>query len=302
MAQSGGRHGHAHVPKIAVSIRDSAVLSVTLLMGVIAIVMCMLGAKAPTACLPEGALLLNVVGTRLVAFEAIRKFGFASLTPLAQDGMALETIFALLNVRWSLSSEDAGDMNSIGGRRSNAVEVRDKSGANSCVSEVAFNHVEFVLSITFSFVKLDSLALYRLELILTCSIPINVSNNPRILEIYDGIVDEKAGGGRWMEDVEVVIFDPRTIEVGSRMCSRIKGNGIFGIATLVSPYKVGVDTNLSKGDIMCHLVLTILIEEDKGVLSRITAIVLAPPVSWMIWVIELFGELGNIGDGTRCRR
>ena len=42
---------------------NSAILSVALLMGTIAIVMHMLGAKTPTTCLPEGALLFNVVGT-----------------------------------------------------------------------------------------------------------------------------------------------------------------------------------------------------------------------------------------------
>jgi len=42
---------------------DSTVLSIALLMRAVAVVVCMLGAKAPTARLPEGAFLLNVVGT-----------------------------------------------------------------------------------------------------------------------------------------------------------------------------------------------------------------------------------------------
>jgi len=42
--------------------RDSAKLSITLLVGNGAVVVHMLGAKAPTAHLPEGALLLNVIG------------------------------------------------------------------------------------------------------------------------------------------------------------------------------------------------------------------------------------------------
>jgi len=45
------------------SIGNSAILSVALLVGMIAIVMHVLGAKTPTTYLPEGALLLNVVGT-----------------------------------------------------------------------------------------------------------------------------------------------------------------------------------------------------------------------------------------------
>jgi len=62
---------------------NSAVLSVALLMRTVAFVMRMLGAKTPTARLPEGALLFDVIGARLIAFEAIRELGFASPTPLA---------------------------------------------------------------------------------------------------------------------------------------------------------------------------------------------------------------------------
>jgi len=63
--------------------RDSAVLSIALFMGVIAFVMHMLGAKTPTTCLPEGTLLFDVIWARLIAFEAIGELGLASSMPLA---------------------------------------------------------------------------------------------------------------------------------------------------------------------------------------------------------------------------
>jgi len=63
--------------------RDSAVLSIALLVGAIALVVYVLGAKTPMTRLPEGALLFDMIRTRLVAFEAIGELGFASLTPLA---------------------------------------------------------------------------------------------------------------------------------------------------------------------------------------------------------------------------
>jgi len=69
---------------------------------------------------------------------------------------------------------------------------------------------------------------------------------------------------------------------------------------LASPYKVSIDANLSEGNIVCHLILTILIEEDKWVLPYITAVVFTPPISWMVWVIELLSELRDIGDRARC--
>jgi len=193
-------------------------------------------------------------------------------------------------------------MDSVSGRGTNAVEMGNKSSVNGGVSEMAFHCVEFALGIAFPFIEFNSLALYRLEFALMCSIPIDVSDNSRILEIYNGVVDEKAGGGGWMENVEVIVLDPQVIEIGSRVCLGMEGDGVLSIATLASSYKVSVDPYLSKGNIACHLILTILIEEDEGVLSRITMIVLTPPVSWMIRVTELFSKLGNVGDGARRRR
>jgi len=63
--------------------RNSAVLSVALLVGAVALIMRMLGAKTPTTRLPEGTLLFDVIGARFIAFEAIGELGFASSTPLA---------------------------------------------------------------------------------------------------------------------------------------------------------------------------------------------------------------------------
>ena len=42
--------------------RDSAVLSIALLVGAIALVVRMLGAKTPATRLPEGALVFNMIG------------------------------------------------------------------------------------------------------------------------------------------------------------------------------------------------------------------------------------------------
>jgi len=62
---------------------DSAVLSIALLMRVVTIVVCVLSTETPMTRLPEGTFLLNVIGTQLIAFEAIGKFGFASPMLLA---------------------------------------------------------------------------------------------------------------------------------------------------------------------------------------------------------------------------
>jgi len=81
------------------------------------------------------------------------------------------------------------------------------------------------------------------------------------------------------------------------MC--MKGDGILRVTTLVSPYNVSINTNLSESDILCHLILTVLVEENKWVLPHITAVILTPSSSWMVQVVKLLSELRDIGDGTR---
>jgi len=182
----------------------------------------------------------------------------------------------------------------------NAVEMGNKLGVDGGISKVAFHHAEFALGVTFLPVKLNLLAFYHLEFALIRLIPIDVSDNTRVLEIYDGIVDEKSRGGRGMENVEVVIFDPRTIEVGRRVCLHVKRNGVLRAPLLVNPYNVSINPNLPKSDISHYFVLTILIEEDEGVLPHITVVILTPSISWVVWIVKLLGELRNVGDGARC--
>ena len=166
-----------------------------------------------------------------------------------------------------------GNVNGISGGRTNAVEMGNESSVDGGISEVAFHHAELALSTFFPSTKLNSLVFYCLEFILVCPISINISDNTRVLEVYDGIVDEESGGGGRMKDVEVIIFDPRAVKVGRGMCTCMEGDGVFGVPSLVNPYNMSVNPNLPKGDITCYLVLTILIEEDKRVLPRITVVV-----------------------------
>ena len=193
-------------------------------------------------------------------------------------------------------------MNSVSGGGANAVKMRNEPSANSGIGKMSFHHTELALSIALSSVELNSLALYHLELILICPISINVSDNARVFEIYDGIVNEELGGGRRVENVEVIILDPRMIEIGRGVCLCMKGDGVFRVSLFIDSYNVSINPDLSEGDVLRYFILPILIEEDKRVLPRITAVVLAPPISWVIRVVELLSELGNIGDGAQHGR
>ena len=179
------------------------------------------------------------------------------------------------------------------------VKVRNKSSANGGIGEVAFHHTELALSSFFPSIKLNSLTFYCLEFALVCLIPINISNNTRVFEVYDGVVDEESGGRGRVEDIEVIILDPRAIEIGGRVCAPLKGNGVFGVSPLANSYNVSVDSDLSEGDVLRYFILPILIKEDEGVLPHITTVVLAPSSSWMVRVVKLFSKLGNVGNGAR---
>ena len=180
------------------------------------------------------------------------------------------------------------------------VKVRGESGVDGGISEMAFHHTKLALGIIFLPIELNSLALYHLKFALMRLIPIDVSDNTRVFEIDNGIIDEESGGRGRMKNVEVIIFDPRMIEIWCGMHSCIKGDRVLGVAALANPYNVSINANLSKGDVACHLILTILIEEDKWVLLHVTMIIFTPPSSWMVRVIELFSELRDVGNRTGC--
>jgi len=181
------------------------------------------------------------------------------------------------------------------------VKMRDEPSSDGSVGEMVFHHAKFALGTFFPSIKLDLLAFYCLEFTVMRLVPVYVSDNTGVFKVYNGVVNKKLGGGRRVEDVEVVILDPRTVEVGRRVCVCMKGDGVLGISPLANPYKVSVNSDLPKGNVSCYLVLSILIEEDKRVLLRITAVVLTPSSSWMVRVVKLFSKLGNVGNGARGR-
>jgi len=79
----------------------------------------------------------------------------------------------------------------------------------------------------------------------------------------------------------------------------MEGDGEFRVTMLMSSYKVSIDPDLSESDIACHLILPILVEEDKRVLPCITAVVLTPSNSGVVWIIKLLSKLRDVGNGAR---
>jgi len=51
----------------------------------------------------------------------------------------------------------------------------------------------------------------------------NISDDPRIFEVNEGVVNKESTSGQGVEDVEVSIFDPDTVEIGRGEGLSVKG-------------------------------------------------------------------------------
>ena len=111
--------------------------------GLGAVVMGVLGVKAPAAGLPEGAFCFTVVWLILVALEAVREARFTSAS-LTQDNAASEGVFSGLHIRWALGGEDAGDSSWWGCSRAMAAKMRDEASADGGVGEATVGGQELV--------------------------------------------------------------------------------------------------------------------------------------------------------------
>ena len=123
---------------------DNAAGGGTSKVGLGAVVMGVLGIKAPMAGLPEGAFRLTMVWLVLVALEAVREAGFTSAS-LPQDNAASEGVLSGFYIRWALGSEDTGDSSWWWCDGMMAAEVRDEAGADGSMGEATMGGQELVL-------------------------------------------------------------------------------------------------------------------------------------------------------------
>ena len=115
MAKYTSRGSGAVTPEVGVPKIDEAAIGAAGVMGGGALIVSVLGAKTPPAGLPQGALFDCVPGLVGTAPETVGELGFGTMSPLAQDSLALQVVFPRLHIGWPLSGEDAWDM--LGARR-----------------------------------------------------------------------------------------------------------------------------------------------------------------------------------------
>jgi len=82
------------------------------------------------------------------------------------------------------------------------------------MGEVPLHCQKLGLSVIFGIVQLHSSPLHVSQLVLVCSVPVYVRNDPWVFKVDEGIVDKEAASGRGMKNVEVSVFDPSAVEVG----------------------------------------------------------------------------------------
>jgi len=160
-----------------------------------------LSAHIPAAHLPKRAEVFGMVGSRLIALEAVGEDGFlrAATKPLSEYSARI-SIFVIA-VGWPLTSKDVGNVKVRGRedgrwqRRACSNKVRKETSMDCCVSEVSLHCKELGLGAIFSIGKLHSTPLHVFQLNLVCPIPVYVSDYPRVFEVNQGIVDKETTSG-----------------------------------------------------------------------------------------------------------
>jgi len=90
----------------------------------------------------------------------------------------------------------------------------------------------------------------------------------------------------WVEDVEISIFDPTTIEIGGGVGFHQKRGGVLGFTFASSPNQVGFFLSGAKTDILGDLWLVLFIRENKGVMTRVASVKESPSFSRMGGVLK----------------
>ena len=96
-----------------------------------------------------------------------------------------------------------------------------------------------------------------------------------------------------MENVEVSIFDPNAVKVRGGECSSVKGGRVLAIALASHSYEVGVFPDTSIADVLSGFRLSFLIEEDNGIEVGLSPIVPYPPLTRVVWVLEVTSKGGG---------
>jgi len=111
----GGREGRASSSIVSVVVCYNAPLQLTGEVRRGTLIMRVLSAHAPPTSLPQRTQVLGVIGTRLVALEAIRKDRFLRMTVESLPKYGASVSIIVLVVSWPLTGENVGNVDTGGG-------------------------------------------------------------------------------------------------------------------------------------------------------------------------------------------
>jgi len=107
------------------------------------------------------------------------------------------------------------------------------------------------------------------------------------------VIDYEATGATGVEDAVISVFSTRTVEVGGRECSCVKGGPEDGFAFAVCAlmdYSI-VDAEIA--DILGDTWSMVCADEGEGVMTGVARIVSHPLAPWMISIL-FFGLRGDV--------
>jgi len=102
-----------------------------------------------------------------------------------------------------------------------------------------------------------------------------------------------------MKNVEISVFDPNTVEVRRREGSSMKGGRVLAGTLLSNTDKVSIFVNAPIANILGGLHLPFLVEENNGVEVGLSAVVLYPPFTRVVGILEVAGEWRGKADRFR---
>jgi len=122
---------------------------------------------------------------------------------------------------------------------------------------------------------------------------VHIGDDPRIFEVNESVVNKKMTSRRGVEYVEVSVLDPNTIEVGRGEGLSVERGRIFATAFASHTYKVSILVDTLVANVLGSFSKSFLVEKDNGVEMGLGSIIMYPPFSGMVRVLEVTSKRGG---------
>jgi hypothetical protein len=197
------------------------------------------------------------------------------------------------------TGNETGDGASRRGSGAALVKVGNKAGADGGMGETTLSVQKLTLKLLLIVLDGDLLPLAALSLIDVRAVPVDVSDDARVLEVSKSLVDKGTSGVGRMKNVVVRVFGTRAIEVGRREGLCMEREGVDDTAFVTSPHKPGLVSYGLVGDVPGSFGLAKLVDENERVVSKVSRVEFLPTFTRVVSVSE-GGErmVARAGDGN----